>query len=271
MKTRTLTTRPTALITGASSGIGYELAKLFAKDDHDLVLVSRTGPMLERIAREFSRDYGVKVTIIVKDLFRPEAAQELYDEVKAAGITVDYLVNDAGQGTYGKFAETALDQELGIIQLNVNTLVVLTKLFLRDMLARNSGRILQVASMVSKTPSPYQAVYAGTKAFVYNFTQSVIDEIKGSKVTMTALRPGATDTDFFNKAGADDMWAVQHDRLGPADAVARDGYEALMAGRSAIVSGLQNKIMDAVSNVIPDQAVARGMRKMDQPVRKTRH
>ncbi|WP_374679635.1 SDR family NAD(P)-dependent oxidoreductase [Hydrocarboniphaga effusa] len=271
MKTKSITTRQTALITGASSGIGYELAKLFARDDHDLVLVSRMAPMLERIARELKRDCGVHVTIIAKDLFRPEAAQELYDEIRAAGITVDYLVNDAGQGAYGRFAETALDQELSIIQLNVTTLVVLTKLFLRDMLARDSGRILQLASMVSKTPSPYQAVYAGTKAFVYNFTQSVIDELKGTNVTMTALRPGATDTDFFNKAGAEDMWAVQHDKLGPADAVARDGYEALMAGRPAIVSGLQNRIMDAVSNVIPDQAVARGMRKLDQPARKTRH
>ena len=116
MKTKSIATRQTALITGASSGIGYELAKLFARDDHDLVLVSRMAPMLERIARELKRDCGVHVTIIAKDLFRPEAAQELYDEIRAAGITVDYLVNDAGQGAYGRFAETALDQELSIIQ-----------------------------------------------------------------------------------------------------------------------------------------------------------
>jgi uncharacterized protein len=168
----------TALITGASSGIGYELAKCFAEDGCHLVLVSRSEDELKRIAEDFTLQYGVRVDVIAKDLSDHRAAQEVYSEVKARGIQVDYLVNDAGQGVYGKFAETDPDTELGIIHLNVCSLVVLTKLFLRDMLSRNEGRILQLASVVSKTPAPWSAVYGGTKAFVYNFTQAVIANLR---------------------------------------------------------------------------------------------
>jgi short-subunit dehydrogenase len=257
-----------ALITGASSGIGRELAELFAADGHDVVLAGRSTAELESLATQFIAEHGVHAVAITIDLFKPEAPQQLYDEVKRQGFTIDYLVNDAGQGLFGKFADTDLNDELQIMQLNMNALVVLTKLYLRDMLARDQGRILQLASSVSKMPSPYQAVYAGTKAFVYNFTQSIIDEIKGSKVTITALRPGATETDFFEKAGAQDSKIVQKDKMGPADKVARDGYEALMSGRSAIVSGIQNKLMDAVGNLTPDQALAAGMRKMSEPAHK---
>jgi short-subunit dehydrogenase len=176
-------------------------------------------------------------------------------------------VNDAGQGVYGKFAETDLDRELAIIQLNINALVVLTKLFLRDMLARNEGRILQLASMVSKSPAPYSAVYGGTKAFVYNFTQALIQEIEGTEVTVTALRPGATDTDFFRKEGGEQAKMVQEGKLGPADKVARDGYEAMMRGDDAVVSGIQNKLMDKAADVLPDRMAAKQMKKMQEPER----
>lgn len=257
----------TALITGASSGIGYELAKLFAKDGHNLVLVSRSREQLERIAEDFSQRYGITATVIAKDLFEPTAAREVYEEVKAAGIVVNYLVNDAGQGVYGKFAETDLERELAIIQLNVISLVVLTKLFLRDMLARNEGRILQLASITSKNPTPWSAVYSATKAFIYNFTEAVIPELEGTDVTMTALRPGATDTDFFRKEGALQAGLVQKAKLGPADKVALDGYQALMRGQDVVVSGIQNKIMDTAGSVLPDHTVAKQMAKMHKPVR----
>ena len=259
------TVRP-ALITGASSGIGYEIARLFAVDGHDLVLVSRSEDELWRIARDFQQRYGSSVTVIAIDLFRPEAALELYEEVKARGIVIDFLVNDAGQGVYGKFAETDLEKELAIVQLNVCSLVVLTKLFLREMLARNEGRILQLASLTSKNPTPYSAVYSGTKAFIYNFTQALISEIRGSNVTLTALRPGATDTDFFRKEGAERARIVARRKLDPPEKVAREGYEAMMRGEAAVVSGAKNKVMDALMNIAPDRMVAEQMRKMHEPV-----
>lgn len=257
--------KKTALITGATSGIGEQLARCFAADGHNVVLVARSTDKLESLARELSQRHGIDATPIAKDLFEPDAARALYDEVKARGITINYLVNDAGQGAYGKFWETDLDKELGTIQLNVASLVTLTKLFLRDMVARNEGRILQLASVVSKEPAPYAAVYSGTKAFVYNFTQAVIGELEGTNVTMTALRPGATDTDFFRKAGAEDMTVVQEGKLADPAQVAKDGYAAMMRGNNKVISGTANKLMDAAANLMPDRMVARQTKKAHEP------
>lgn len=252
------------LITGATSGIGLELARIFAKEGYHIILVARYEDELNTTGDMLEKNFQVKAHRISKDLFEPGAAEELYQEVQKNGWQVDVLVNDAGQGVYGPFSETDLGAELDIIQLNVASLVVLTKLFLKDMLARNDGKILQLASMVSKISSPLMAVYAGTKAFVYNFTMSVINEIKDSNVTITALQPGATDTDFFNKAGAEQSKIVQEAKLGdPAD-VARDGYEALMRGDSHVVSGLKNKMQATMANVMPDQMLADQMRKMNE-------
>lgn len=258
----------TALVTGASSGIGRELAKLFAADGCNLILVARSEDELQKFARECERAHGITATVIAKDLFEPKAAQEVYDEVKSRGLTVSYLVNDAGQGgTYGKFAQTDLETELKIIQLNVCSLVVLTKLFLRDMVARDEGRILQLASVVSQAASPYSAVYAGTKAFIYNFAQSIISELEDTAVTMTALQPGATATDFFNKQGATDARVVQNGMLADPAKVAKDGYKAMMKGEHKIVSGLINKAMNAAGNLATDHMVAEGMKKMQEPKR----
>jgi short-subunit dehydrogenase len=263
-------TNKTALVTGASSGIGLELAKCFAKDGHNVVLVGRSETELDELAKNFENDYGIRATVIAKDLFEPKAARELYDEVRSRGIEVNYLVNDAGQGVYGKFAETDLDKELAIIELNVCSTVVLTKLFLKDMLARNEGRILQLASIVSKTPAPRSAIYSGTKAFIYNFTQAVISELDGTAVTMTALRPGATDTDFFRKESAENMRAVQEGDLAPANEVARDGYKAMMQGQPSIVSGLKNKAMDQLGDLMPDTLRAKQSAKLHEPVDATK-
>jgi uncharacterized protein len=256
----------TALVTGASSGIGYELARRFAADGCNLVLVSRSEEELNEIARSFERQYGIRVEVLAKDLFETNAAQELYAEVQARGIEVHYLVNNAGQGVYGKFAETDLEKELAIIQLNICSLITLTKLFLGDMLTRNQGRILQLASVVSKTPAPWSAVYGGTKAFVYNFTQAVIQELEGTGVTMTALRPGATDTDFFRKEGANDMRVVQEGDLSAPDVVARDGYEAMLQGAPSVVSGLKNKVMDKLGDLMPDTVRAKQSKKQHEPI-----
>ncbi len=265
-----MTVPTTALITGASSGIGLELAKCFAADNHNVVLVSRSEDRLDEIAGSLEKEYGIRAIAIAKDLFNPENALELYEDVKARGLEVNFLVNDAGQGVYGRFSETDLDDELAIIQLNVSSLVVLTKLFLKDMLARNEGRILQLASVVSKTPAPYSAVYSGTKAFIYNFTQAVIQELDGTKVTMTALRPGATDTDLFRKEGAEEMRIVQDGALASPEKVARDGYAAMMAGRASIVSGLTNKIKDQLGDLMPDTLRAKQAKKEHEPADPTK-
>jgi short-subunit dehydrogenase len=186
-----------ALVTGGTSGIGYELVKLLAKDGYNLVVVARTESDLQRVKNEISQKHGVEVQIIAKDLFDRENAFALYNEVVSKNIQIDILVNDAGHGAYGEFIDTDIRKELSIIDLNISSLVVLTKLFLKDMVARGDGKILNVSSIASKAPGPWQTVYHGTKAFVQSFTEGIRNELKDSGVTITALLPGPTDTDFF--------------------------------------------------------------------------
>lgn len=259
-------TGKTALITGASSGIGQELAKLFAKDGYNLVLVARSEDTLDRLADVFKSNYGTgQITIINKDLSEEDAAQDVYDQVKAKGITVNVLVNDAGASTYGKFAtETDWEREKAVIHLNVLSTTLLTKLFLKDMVARNEGRILQLASLVSVTPFPLMSVYAATKSYIYNLTQSLINEIKDTNVTMTALMPNATATNFFREAGAPTLNV--EDMLDDAEMVAKDGYNALMKGEAKVVpGGLGNKTSEIMAYALPQQAMAGLMRKALTP------
>ncbi len=259
----------TALITGGSWGIGLELARLFARDGYDLILVARDQGELLAASEQMKAEGAGKVITISKDLFGENAAQELYDNIKGQGIQVDVLVNDAGQGVYGNFWETDLEQELKIIHLNINSLVVLTKRFLQEMIARGSGKILQLASVVSKAPAPLQAVYGGTKGFVYNFTQALHYELRDyENITITALQPGATDTDFFNKAGAEDSRMVVEDKLADPAGVAKEGYEALMAGKDKVVAGMKNKMQMAMGNLMPDQAIAAQMYNESKPADK---
>jgi len=261
-----------ALVTGATSGIGYELAKLFAQDGYNIIAVARTEEDLKKVAREFIQQYGVRVEIIPKDLFIEKAATELYDEVKAGGYHVEILVNDAGQGVYGLFTESDLEDQMRIIHLNIISFTRLTYHFLKDMIARNSGKILQVASVVSELPSPYQAVYGGTKAYVLSLTEALISEVKDYDVTITALQPGATDTDFFNKAGAQDSKIVEDkSKLADPAKVAKDGYDALMKGDDKVVSGFKNKAQVAMANVTPDTLLANQMKKQSEPVYKDKN
>ncbi|HET7896132.1 MAG TPA: SDR family oxidoreductase [Flavisolibacter sp.] len=253
-----------ALITGATSGIGYELAKLFAGDGYNLVIVARSEEELQQKQSEFSQQYGIDVIPIAKDLFQPNAPFELYDEVKQKNIVVDVLVNDAGQGQYGLFVEQDIHRLLELIQLNVISLTVLTHRFLKDMVARNEGKILQLGSIASQLPGPWQAVYHATKAYVLSFTEALISELKDSAVTLTVLQPGATDTDFFNKADMQNSKIMDTKLSDPAQ-VAKDGYEALMSGDDKIVSGMKNKVMVGMSNVMPESTVADQMNKMQQP------
>ena len=253
-----------ALITGGTSGIGYELAKCFAEDKYNLILVARSQDELEQKASELKQQYGVEVIPMVKDLFNPRAASELYDEVKAKGITVNVLVNDAGQGQFGLFVEQDIHRLLEIIELNIASLTVLTHAILKDMVARNEGKILQLASIASQLPGPWQAVYHATKAYVLSLTEALISEVKDTEVIITALQPGATNTDFFNKASMQDSKILDSKLSNPSD-VARDGYNALMKGDDKVISGLKNKIMVGMSNVMPESMVAEQMNKMQQP------
>jgi uncharacterized protein len=246
-----------ALITGGTSGIGYEIAKLFANDGYSLILVARSSDRLQEVTDEF-KQLGVEVTPIEKDLFKDGAAQEVYNEVKDMNIPVDVLVNDAGQGQVGMFTEIDLQRHLDIIHLNVISLVTLTRLFLDDMLKRGSGKILQLGSIVSKTPAPYFAVYAASKAFVLSFSEALSHELKDTNVTMTCLMPGRTDTDFFHKADMTDTKEYQKELADPAK-VAEDGYNALMSGESRIVSGMMNKMMLGMMNATPDSINAANM------------
>lgn len=255
------------LITGGSAGIGYELAKLFAKDGRNLVIVARSKKDLEQVAQSISSTYKVDVIPLAKDLFNRKSAFEIYDFVKSQGIEIDILVNDAGQGQYGEFINTELEREIEIIELNIISLITLTKLFLIDMVGRKSGKILNLASIASKVPGPFQAVYHGTKAFVHSFTEAIRAEVKEAGIVITSLLPGATATDFFKKADMLESKIVQDpDKLSdPAD-VAMDGYNALMNGDDMVISGIKNKMQIAMSNIMPDEAVAQNMYKQQEPV-----
>ena len=254
-----------ALITGATEGIGYELAKLFAGDGYNLVIVARHADELENKAAEF-RQQGVEVIAISKDLFKREEAFALCEEVRSRNIQVDVLVNNAGQGVYGLFKETEIERELDIVDLNIASTIILTKHFVKEMIMRNEGKILNLASIASKTPGPWQSVYHGTKAFVYSFSEAIRYELKDNNITVTALLPGATDTDFFNKADMQESTIVQDKSSlsDPAD-VAKDGYEALMAGKDKVISGFKNKAMIGMSNLMPDTAVAAMMDIQQKP------
>ncbi|WP_432712728.1 SDR family NAD(P)-dependent oxidoreductase [Pedobacter sp.] len=259
-----------ALITGASSGIGYELAKLFAADNYNLVLLARDAEELEQKAKEF-RAMDVDVKVLSKDLFNREDTLSVFQEIKDMGITIDVLVNDAGQGLYGQFKDTELDRELDIIELNISAVVILTKAFLKDMLTRNEGKILNLASIASKAPGPWQSVYHGTKAFILSFTEAIREELKDTNITVTALLPGATATDFFNKAEMNESKIVQDQKLADPAKVAKDGFDALFADKDKVISGMKNKIMVGMTNMVSDSAAAHAMSEQQKPKEEDGH
>lgn len=260
------TTKKTALITGATSGIGRELANLFAKDGYNLVLVGRQEDNLLDLVETYEQQFGINVTPIAKDLSDPKAAEEIYAETQHEGQTINVLVNDAGFGEYGMFAtETDLKREMDMIQVNIGALVQLTKLYLKDMVQRNEGKILMLGSIASVIPNPLMAVYGATKSFIYSFSEALRNELKDTNVTVTVLMPGATNTNFFNTAGAAHVKGADPSKTAdPAD-VAKDGYEALMAGKDKVVSGLKNKATIASAYVLPDGVVAAQARSDMEP------
>ncbi len=216
------------------------------------------------------QEFGIEVTPIEKDLFKSGAAKEIYETVQQMGITVDTLVNDAGQGEWGRFVDTDLQRDLDIIQLNISSLVALTKYFLRDMVTRNEGRIMQVGSEAGTTPAPLLSIYAATKASVLSFSAALAHELKDTSITITALLPGATDTDFFHKPGQEDTIVYQETELAKPEDVAKDGYEALKKGESKIVSGAKTKMHVFMSDLLGTKLSAANMGRQNKPSKKGR-
>lgn len=228
--------RKVALITGASSGIGKQLAHIHAARGGDLVVVARSEQKLSELAAELRRAHSCRVTVIAKDLTRPSAAREIYDAVKAAGIEVDYLINNAGFGGRGAFHERRWEDDLSMIDVNVVALTALTRFFLPDFVARDSGRVLNVSSMACLMPGPLQAVYYATKAYVTSFSNAIAEELRGTGVTVTALLPGATETEFARVADMDKTPVFA--KMASAADVARAGYEGMLEGKLDVVAGV---------------------------------
>jgi len=253
--------KPLAVVTGASSGIGYELAKQFAQHGYDLVVAAEDA-RITQAARELEA-LGVSVDSVQVDLATYGGNEELYGKV--AGRPVDAAAINAGVGVAGEFVKTDLEAALNLIHLNCSSTVHLAKRLAAGMVQRGQGRLLFTASEVSVSPSPYQSVYAASKAFVYNFAQSLRGELKDTGVTVTAFMPGPTDTEFFERAGAEDTKVGQMNKDDP-ELVARQGFEALMAGEDRVNAGsLKTRIQGRVGEMLPDPASARAYGKMSEP------
>jgi uncharacterized protein len=230
------------LVTGASSGIGYEMAKLLAAKKYDLILVARRLNKLEALKAELEKNYGITVFVFSVDLSEPKNAVNFYNDIKEKDLEVTMLVNNAGVGEYGDFTEIPMEKEIGMIQLNVSSLVVLTKLFVRDMKERNYGRIMNSASILSFMPFPYFAVYAATKAFVLSFTEAIRSELSNTKISVTALCPGPTRSEFVSKEMANSK-SYKRLRLSDPLLVAKMGVNSLLKRKGTVIVGLQNKIL----------------------------
>ena len=242
--------RGRALITGGSVGIGAALADVFAEHGHDLILVSRKRDKLEAKGRELEQKYRVQVTCIPEDLTDPAGPRRLREAVASSALDVHYLVNNAGVGLYGRFATTDLDAELRMIQLNATSLVELTKRFLPEMIERRSGRILNVGSVASFLPGPWMSVYFASKAFVLSFSQAIDYELKPSGISVTALCPGPTESEFKVRAGSQRSRLFQAFVMDAAP-VARIGYDAMMRGKQVVVPGFRNKVVPAAIRLVP--------------------
>jgi short-subunit dehydrogenase len=244
----------TVLITGASGGIGYELAKLFARDHHNLVLVARSGDKLTQVATEL-QTHGVTVKTIALDLATSPAPQFLFDQLQREGVVIDILINNAGFGAFGDFAQMPEQEILGQLDLNITALTQLTRLFLPPMLQRHSGRIMNVASTAAFQPGPLMAVYYATKAYVLSFSEAIANELRGSGVSVTCFCPGATHTGFAKRAGTEKSRLFKQLGAMNAEKVALDGYRAVMEGRGVAISGAHNWIVAQSTRFAPRKMV----------------
>jgi len=253
-----------ALITGASEGIGQELAKCFARHKHPLVLVARSEERLKRLADEIASTHGVRVSPIAQDLSVPDGAAKVHEKVRELGLAIDFLVNNAGVGTFGLFAEADLERELRMMQLNMVSLTALTKLFLPEMLKRRQGGILNVASTAAFQPGPLMAVYYASKAYVLSFSEALANELKGTGVSVSVLCPGPTWSGFQKSAGMDASKLFRGGVMKASD-VAETAYREFMKGKTTIIPGFRNKILAFSVRLGPRKLLPMIVRFMQQP------
>jgi short-subunit dehydrogenase len=254
--------RNTALITGASAGIGLELARLFARQRHDLVLVARRGDRLREIAAELEGEYRIAARVIVADLATADGPRRLFDELQERGIEIEYLVNNAGFGTFGPFAETDVQNTMNLVRLNIGALTELTALLLPAMIERNSGRVLNVASAAAFQPGPLMATYYASKAYVLHFSEALNEELAGKEVSVTALCPGPVRTEFQQVAGMETSGLVLGKRLISVEQVAEAGYQAMLRGKSYVIPGLGGKLLSVAVRFAPRRLVAKFVHRM---------
>jgi short-subunit dehydrogenase len=246
-----------ALITGASSGIGYEMAKLFANDGKNIVVVARNKGQLEALKTDIEKEYGTNVMVLAKDLSYPRVPQEIFSELERKNVSVDALVNNAGFGIYGKFYETDLQKELEMIQVNITSTLHLTKLFLRKMRENTDGWVLNVASTAAFVPVPLHSAYAASKSFVLNFSQALASEMQGTRVSVTCLCPGPTDTPFWEKGNMEKGKTANVKMMHAAD-VADAGYKALKTRKVIVIPGLRYRWWTLLLRIIPE-SIATGL------------
>lgn len=252
----------TALITGASSGIGLELAKIHASKGGNLVLVARNKSKLDELKTELEKQFNISVYTIGKDLSEPNSAQEVYNETKGQNIQIDYLINNAGFGGFGMLDETEWNKELQMINLNITTLTLFTKLYVQDMVKRRSGKIMNVASTAAFQPGPTMAIYCATKSYVLSFTEALSNEVSDKGITITALCPGATETGFQAAGGLDESELFKGKKLPTAKDVAEYGYSAMINGKTVAIYGFMNYILSSSVSFMPRALVLKVARKM---------
>jgi uncharacterized protein len=252
----------TALITGASNGIGLELAKIHASNGGNLVLVARNKSKLDELKTDLENQYKISVYTIGKDLSLATAAQEVYNETAQQKIQVDYLINNAGFGDFGMFVETDWNKELQMINLNITTLTQFTKLYLKDMVARKSGKIMNVASTAAFQSGPTMAVYYATKAYVLSFSEAVDNEVSDKGITVTSLCPGATESGFQAAAAMEESALVKGKKLPTSKEVAEYGYKSMLSGKTVAIHGLMNYIMANSVRFTPRSIVVKLTRKL---------
>jgi uncharacterized protein len=257
--------RKIALITGASSGIGKALAENFAKDGYDVILAARSISKMESQAAELEKRYSITATAIAADLESDEGAANLYKEIKNRGFTLNALANNAGYGTFGEFKDSTLQSELAMMQINMTAIVVLTKLFMPDLLATN-GKIINTASTAAFQPGPYMAVYYATKAFVLSFSEAIAAELEGTGVTVTALCPGPTASGFQDKADMHASALVKNKNLPTSEEVAALGYQAMQRGQRVYIPGIINWLMVQSLRLTPRSLVTKIVKAMSKPI-----
>lgn len=254
----------TALITGASGGIGLELARVFAKNHINLVITARSKQELEILKSELENDYGISVKVITANLSEYENAEDIYNVLKNENIAVEYLVNNAGFGDYGKFHESDRAKQEAMINLNITALTSLTHLFLKDMILRKSGRILNVASTAAFQPGPLMSVYYATKAFVLHFSEAIANELQGTGITVTALCPGPTESGFADAADLGNSQLFKNRKLPTSREVAEYGFKAMMAGKTVAIHGMKNKILQQAGRIAPRKMITAVVRKLQE-------